>query len=181
MLDLGCGQANQPGLVARLSPDMNFVGVDLSPEILDRGRHDLNAHATYNVSLNHGNITALTMLGAADVDAVMSTMVLHHLPDEQTLFRCFSEVRRVLKPGADYTSWISGISRPRPQSATSPTSTRVASPNCSRLTTSIPYVRLLNWTPGARAGPDTCTSSASCIPRSSYPIWSPPRARCVVS
>ena len=71
MLDLGCGQANQPGLVARLSPDMNFVGVDLSPEILDRGRHDLNAHATYNVSLNHGNITALTMLGAADVDAVM--------------------------------------------------------------------------------------------------------------
>lgn len=49
--------------------------------------------------LQHGDITDLNMLGPASADAVMSTVVLHHLPDEAVLFGCFAEVQRVLKPG----------------------------------------------------------------------------------
>lgn len=99
VVDLGCGPANQLGLVARLNPDVNFIGLDLSEEMLAMAERNLRQWGITNVTLQHGDITDLNMLGPASVDAVMSTVVLHHLPDEAALFRCFAEVQRVLKPG----------------------------------------------------------------------------------
>lgn len=99
VVDLGCGPANQLGLVARLNPDVNFIGVDLSEEMLAMAERNLRQWGIANVTLQHGDITDLNMLGPASADAVMSTVVLHHLPDEAALFRCFAEVQRVLKPG----------------------------------------------------------------------------------
>lgn len=99
VLDLGCGPANQLGLIARLNPDVKFVGVDLSDEMLAMAERNLQARGIANVTLRHGDITDLRMFEAASADAVMSTVVLHHLPDEAALFRCFAEVKRVLKPG----------------------------------------------------------------------------------
>ncbi len=99
VLDLGCGPANQLGLVARLNPDVRFTGVDLSSEMLAIAGRNLQARGIANVTLQRGDITDLRMFGQASVDAVMSTVVLHHLPDVAALFRCFREVRRILKPG----------------------------------------------------------------------------------
>lgn len=99
VLDLGCGPANQLGLVAQLNPDVRFIGADLSDEMLAMADRNLQARGIVNVTLQHGDITNLNMFGAASVDAVMSTVVLHHLPNDAALFRCFEEVRRVLKPG----------------------------------------------------------------------------------
>lgn len=99
VLDLGCGPANQLGLVARLNPDVRFIGVDLSDEMLAMAERNLRQWGVDNVTLRHGDITDLNMLGPASADAVMSTVVLHHLPDQAALFRCFAEVQRVLKPG----------------------------------------------------------------------------------
>lgn len=99
VLDLGCGPANQLGLVAQLNPDVRFTGVDLSDEMLAMANNNLQARGIANVTLQHGDITDLHMFDSASVDAVMSTVVLHHLPNDAALFRCFEEVRRVLKPG----------------------------------------------------------------------------------
>lgn len=99
VLDLGCGPANQLGLVARLNPDVRFVGVDLSDEMLLRARRNLELAGVGNVELMHADITDLRGFSPSSVDAVMSTVVLHHLPDEAALFRCFQEVQRVLRPG----------------------------------------------------------------------------------
>lgn len=99
VVDLGCGPANQLGLVARLNPDVHFIGVDLSNEMLAMAERNLRDWGIANVTLQHGDITDLNMFGPSSVDAVMSTVVLHHLPDEATLFRCFAEVQRVLKSG----------------------------------------------------------------------------------
>ena len=38
VVDLGCGPATQLAMVARLNPDVRFVGVDLSEEMLERAR-----------------------------------------------------------------------------------------------------------------------------------------------
>lgn len=99
VIDLGCGPANQLGLIAGLNPDVNFIGVDLSDEMLGMAERNLQANNIKNVTLKQGDITDLRMFEANSADAVMTTVVLHHLPDEAALFRCFSEVRRVLKPG----------------------------------------------------------------------------------
>lgn len=99
VLDLGCGPANQLGLVARLNPQSRFIGLDLSAEMLAMARHNLAERGVANVSLQRGDITALGQFADASLDAVMSTVVLHHLPDEAALLRCFAEIQRVLKPG----------------------------------------------------------------------------------
>lgn len=99
VIDLGCGPANQLGLIAGLNPDVNFIGVDLSDEMLGMAEHNLQSKGIQNVTLKRGDITDLNMFEARSADAVMTTVVLHHLPNEASLYRCFSEVERVLKPG----------------------------------------------------------------------------------
>lgn len=98
VIDLGCGPANQLGLIAALNPDVDFIGVDLSEEMLGMAERNLQTKGIKNVTLRRGDITDLCMFDANSADAVMTTVVLHHLPDEAALFRCFSEVQRVLKP-----------------------------------------------------------------------------------
>src|SRR5574343_127696 len=99
VIDLGCGPANQLGQIASLNPDVNFIGVDLSEEMLDMAERNLQAKEIRNVTLKRGDITDLRMFDSGSANAIMTTVVLHHLPDEAALFRCFSEVERVLKPG----------------------------------------------------------------------------------
>lgn len=99
VVDLACGPANQLAMVARLNPDVNFIGVDLSQPMLDRADELIKHQGLRNVQLLRGNISTLTQFADASIDAVMSTMALHHLPDEETLARTYSEVARILKPG----------------------------------------------------------------------------------
>lgn len=99
VVDLGCGPANQLGLVARLNPDVNFIGVDLSDEMLALAERNLRNNNIHNVELRRGDITLLEGFPDQSVDAVMSTVVLHHLPDTAALFSCFRQVSRILKPG----------------------------------------------------------------------------------
>lgn len=99
VLDLGCGPATQLALVARLNPQTQFVGVDLSHEMLQRAREHVAAEGLTNITLTKGDITNLAEFADASVDAVMSTVVLHHLPDVAALDRCFGAIARVLKPG----------------------------------------------------------------------------------
>jgi ubiquinone/menaquinone biosynthesis C-methylase UbiE len=98
VLDLGCGPGNQLGLIARLNPDVQFIGIDLSAEMLVLAEKNLAVRGARNVELRRGDITCLEGIAGTSIDAVISTVVLHHLPDEAALFRCFAEVARVLKP-----------------------------------------------------------------------------------
>lgn len=98
VLDLGCGPATQLAWTAALNPNVHFIGVDLSQECLERGRGLLEAQGLTNVELRVGDITQLPLTDGS-VDAVLSTLALHHLPDMAHLERCFAEVHRVLRPG----------------------------------------------------------------------------------
>ncbi len=99
VLDLACGPATELAMIARLNPDVHFVGVDLSEPMLVRARAHVSALGLSNVELRVGDITHLAEFADDTVDAVMSTMALHHLPDATHLDRALAEVARVLTPG----------------------------------------------------------------------------------
>jgi len=99
VVDLGCGPATQLAQIASLNPESEFTGVDLSPTMLDSARKHVAACGLKNVSFSQGDITKLTQFDDQSVDAVISTMVLHHLPTHNHLAECFREISRVLKPG----------------------------------------------------------------------------------
>lgn len=99
VVDLACGPANQLALVAKLNPDTQFIGVDLSSPMLEQAQELIDRKGLGNVSLRQGDITNLSAFSTASVDAVVSTMALHHLPDKKMLAQTYAEVARVLKPG----------------------------------------------------------------------------------
>ena len=101
--DLGCGPATQLAQIAELNPDIDFVGVDLSPTMLADAEQHIRSLGLANVSFRQGDITTLDGLPEASADGVISTMALHHLPTFDHLERCFASIKRVLKPaGALY-------------------------------------------------------------------------------
>lgn len=103
VIDLGCGPATQLIQVAALNPEIEFVGMDMSDEMLKHARAHL-AHAKItNVSFLRADITNLEQFAEHSIDGVMSTVSLHHLPTHAHLRQCFSEISRILKPeGAVY-------------------------------------------------------------------------------
>lgn len=99
VVDLACGPANQLAMVARLNPDIQFIGVDLSEPMLERARELIGRQGLKNVSFRHGDITDLSSFADKSIDAVMSTMALHHLPTVGMLGQTYAEVARILKDG----------------------------------------------------------------------------------
>jgi ubiquinone/menaquinone biosynthesis C-methylase UbiE len=99
VLDLGCGPANQLLQMARLNPQVRFVGLDAAPTMLAIARQTVAEGRVDNVMLAPGNMTRLTAFADASMDGVLCTMSLHHLPDLPALHATLAEVRRVLKPG----------------------------------------------------------------------------------
>jgi ubiquinone/menaquinone biosynthesis C-methylase UbiE len=98
VLDLACGPANQLAMVARLNPDTQFIGLDLSLPMLQQAEELISRQGLDNVSLRQVDITDLSAFTNASIDAVVSTMALHHLPDVPALTRTYAEVARILKP-----------------------------------------------------------------------------------
>jgi ubiquinone/menaquinone biosynthesis C-methylase UbiE len=102
VLDLACGPANQLVQVARLNPEVRFVGLDASPTMLQCAQSTLAQASVSNVELVQGDMTSLTHLEDASLEGVICTMSLHHLPDQKALCALMHEVRRVLKPQGRY-------------------------------------------------------------------------------
>ncbi len=98
VVDLACGPATQLGMVAKLNPETHFIGVDLSTEMLNRAEAYIAEQGLQNIELKQGSITNLSMFGDASVDAITSTVALHHLPDFAALEQTFAEIARILKP-----------------------------------------------------------------------------------
>lgn len=103
VVDLGCGPATQLTQIAELNPEVTFLGVDLSPRMLEQAEAYVRERGLKNVRFVLGDVTQLDFLQNASQDGVISTMALHHLPSLDHLRRCFREVARVLRPqGALY-------------------------------------------------------------------------------
>src|SRR5512136_2316230 len=96
VLDLGSGAGFDCFLAAKkVGKKGKVIGVDMTPEMIDKARENARRGGYANVEFRLGEIENLP---AADnsVDAVISNCVINLAPDKK---RVFSEAHRVLKPG----------------------------------------------------------------------------------
>ena len=96
-LDLGCGPATQLAQIAQINPQIEFVGVDMSENMLKNATAYCDQLGINNVSFIRDDISTLNSIPDNSVDAVISTLALHHLPSERLLKNCFRQIKRVLR------------------------------------------------------------------------------------
>jgi ubiquinone/menaquinone biosynthesis C-methylase UbiE len=97
VLDVGCGTGTLAiAARRRVGPTGAAYGVDASPEMLARARKKAG-RAGIEVTFQLGAAQALPFPDAR-FDAVLSTIMLHHLP-RPSRQECAREMRRVLRPG----------------------------------------------------------------------------------
>jgi ubiquinone/menaquinone biosynthesis C-methylase UbiE len=97
VLDVGCGTGTLAIAAKRhVGPAGTVYGIDASPEMIARARRKATK-AGLEVVFTTERAEALPFPGA-QFDAVLTTVMLHHLP-KNARQQCASEMRRVLKPG----------------------------------------------------------------------------------
>jgi arsenite methyltransferase len=96
VLDLGSGAGFDCFLAARaVGPRGRVIGVDMTPDMVERARRAARAGGYDNVEFRLGEIEALPVADSS-VDVVISNCVLNLSPSRE---RVFAEVTRVLRPG----------------------------------------------------------------------------------
>jgi SAM-dependent methyltransferase len=96
VLDLGSGAGFDCFLASKeVGPQGQVIGVDMTPDMIERARRAAAAGSYENVEFRLGEIEALP-LPDNSVDAVISNCVLNLSPNRD---RVFAEILRVLKPG----------------------------------------------------------------------------------
>jgi ubiquinone/menaquinone biosynthesis C-methylase UbiE len=97
VLDVGCGTGTLAIVAKRcVGPAGQVHGIDPSPEMIRRAIQKAKS-AGVDVSFEIAVAEGLPFPDAA-FDTILSTAMLHHLPEEPRT-RCVREMRRVLKPG----------------------------------------------------------------------------------
>jgi len=96
VLDLGSGAGFDCFLAAsRVGPRGKVIGVDMTPEMLDRARENIRKGNYENVEFRLGEIENLPVADNA-VDVIISNCVINLSQDKPKVFK---EALRVLKPG----------------------------------------------------------------------------------
>lgn len=96
VVDLGCGGGIDVFLAAqRVGPTGKAIGIDMTPEMIERARRNATEMQARNVEFHLASIERLP-LPTASVDCILSNCVINLVPDKAQAFR---EIFRVLKPG----------------------------------------------------------------------------------
>lgn len=95
VLDLGSGGGLDAFLAAQeVGPEGKVIGVDGSPEMVERAIHAATTEGVENVEFKLGNIEDLPVPDRS-IDVTISNCVINHSPNRQAVFK---EVWRVLRP-----------------------------------------------------------------------------------
>ena len=96
VLDLGSGAGFDCFLAAEeVGADGRVLGVDMTPEMVERARENAETNDATNVEFRLGEIEHLPVADGA-VDVIISNCVVNLSPDKAQVFR---EASRVLQPG----------------------------------------------------------------------------------
>lgn len=91
LLDAGCKTAPMLALLTKEYPDKQYVGLDLTPEMIEKAR----AKNPPNTEFLVGDCENLPF-NDASFDIIINSQSFHHYPNPQDFF---NSVYRVLKPG----------------------------------------------------------------------------------
>lgn len=96
VLDLGSGAGFDCFIAAsKVGSTGKVIGMDMTPEMVEKARHNARRGGFENVEFHLGEIESLP-LSESQVDVVISNCVINLSPDKQKVFQ---EAFRVLKPG----------------------------------------------------------------------------------
>lgn len=96
VLDLGSGAGFDCFLAAnKVGPKGRVIGVDMTPEMIDKARENARKANVANVEFRLGEIENLPVADSS-IDIIISNCVINLSPDKG---RVFKEAFRVLKPG----------------------------------------------------------------------------------
>ena len=96
VLDLGSGAGFDAFLAAqRVGQSGKVIGVDMTPEMIEKARVNSENLKISNVEFRFGEIEKLPVSDSS-VDVVISNCVINLSPDKSTVFK---EIHRALKPG----------------------------------------------------------------------------------
>lgn len=96
VLDLGSGAGFDCFLAAgKVGPSGKVIGVDMTPEMVEKARENARRNGIENVEFRLGEIENLPVADAS-VDVVISNCVINLSPNKA---RVFQEIYRALKPG----------------------------------------------------------------------------------
>jgi len=116
VLDLGSGAGLDLLLAAeKVGPSGRVIGIDMTPEMIDRARENFARAGLKNAEVRKGIIEEMPV-ESGTVDWVISNCVINLSPQKP---KVFSEIFRVLKPGGhmlisdimvkDLPEWVRGI------------------------------------------------------------------------
>ncbi|MCJ7485523.1 MAG: arsenite methyltransferase [Candidatus Aminicenantes bacterium] len=99
VVDLGSGAGNDVFIASSVVGETGrVIGVDMTPEMIDKARANAERRGVQNVEFRLGDIESLPVENAA-ADVVVSNCVLNLVPDKRL---AFAEIFRVLKPGGRF-------------------------------------------------------------------------------
>jgi arsenite methyltransferase len=99
VLDLGSGAGVDVFRAARIvGSEGRVIGVDMTPEMIERARSNAKQGGYDNVEFRLGDIEHLPIADGS-IDVVLSNCVINLVPDKR---RAFAEIHRVLRDGARF-------------------------------------------------------------------------------
>jgi arsenite methyltransferase len=112
VLDLGSGAGIDCFLAARkVGPSGRVIGVDMSPEMLDRARENVRKSGAKNIEFRLGEIENLPVADDS-VDVIISNCVINLSTDKPQVFK---EAFRVLRPGGRLMVSDLALKKPLPK------------------------------------------------------------------
>ncbi|MBY0414799.1 MAG: class I SAM-dependent methyltransferase, partial [Bdellovibrionales bacterium] len=96
ILELGCGTGHVVTKMAYMNPDKKFIALDLSEGMLRQAENLSMAMGLENIEFFLGDMTDLSQFQNCGIDAVTTSLALHHLRSEEDLIKTFKSIKKLI-------------------------------------------------------------------------------------